>query len=264
MPTNIAVLRVRRPGETPPPPPAAERDVALDLRIDAPNRIYVRGRGLEAELGGKIHLRGSAAKPQPDGAFAMRRGQFSLVGQTLVFSKGEVGFDGGSLTDPSLNFLAKTTSGTVTANLAVTGTANKPKISLSSIPELPQDEVLAHLLFGRTASTLSPLELVQIGAALASLSGVTSGLGDPLEKVRKGLGLDRLSVGASLEAGRYVAPGVYLGAKQGITGGHSQATVQIDVTKGLKVEGSVGTGPPSGGASAAGSNSVGVIYQYEY
>jgi len=266
MPASIAVLRVRRPGETPPPaPPAAGRDIALDLRFDAPRQIYVRGRGLEAELGGKIQVRGSADQPQPDGVFALRRGQFSLAGQTLIFSKGEVGFDGGSLTDPSLNFLAKTTSGNVTASLAVGGTANKPTISLSSVPELPQDEVLAQLLFGRATASLSPLELVQIGSALASLSGVTAGMGDPLERVRKGLGLDRLSVGASLEAGRYVAPGVYVGAKQGITGGNSQATVQIDITQGLKVEGSVGTGAPAGGAaSSSGANSVGVIYQYEY
>jgi len=267
MPANIAVLRVRRPGEAPPPPaaPASQREVGLDLRIDAPRQIYVRGRGLEAELGGKIHLRGSASNPQPDGAFEMRRGQFTLAGQTLVFSKGEVGFDGGSLADPSLNFLAKTTNGNVTANLAVTGTANKPKISLSSIPELPQDEVLAQLLFGRAASSLSPLELVQIGTALASLSGVTSSLGDPLETVRKGLGLDRLSVGASLEAGRYIAPGVYVGAKQGITGGGSHATVQIDVARGLKLEGSVGVGGTStSSSSTSGTTSVGVIYQYEY
>jgi len=267
MPTNIAVLKVRRPGETPPPPPApvSQQVIALNLFIDAPREIFVRGRGLDAELGGKIHLLGTAANPQPDGVFALRRGQFALAGQTLDFKKGEVGFNGGSLTNPSLNFLAKTTSGNVTANLAITGTANKPKISLSSIPELPQDEVLAQLLFGRAATSLSPLELAQIASALASLSGVTSGLGDPLESVRKGLGLDRLSVGASLEAGRYIAPGVYLGGKQGITGGNSQATVQIDITKGLKVEGSVGVGAPaSGSASSSGANSVGVIYQYEY
>jgi translocation and assembly module TamB len=64
-----------------------------------------------------------------------------------------------------------------------------------------------------------------------------------------------------------VAPGVYVGAKQGVTGGNTQATVQIDLVKGLKLEGAVGTGAPSGasgGGSGAGSNSVGVLYQYEY
>ncbi len=268
MPAKVAVLNVIRPGMAPPPPPAPGHGIALDLIMDASSEIFVRGRGLDAELGGKIHVRGTADKPQPDGSFAMQRGQFALAGQTLTFSKGEVGFDGGSLADPSLNFVANTTSANVTATLTVSGTAGNPKIKLSSTPELPQDEVLARLLFGRSVTSLSPLEMVQIASAVASLTGITSGIGDPLESVRQGLGLDRLSIGGAsptLEAGRYVAPGVYVGAKQGVTGTGTQATVQIDITKGLKVEGTAGTGTPSGNASGTSStNSAGVIYQREY
>ncbi|MFZ4699263.1 MAG: translocation/assembly module TamB domain-containing protein [Candidatus Methylumidiphilus sp.] len=268
MPAKIAVLKVIRPGQAPPPPPPPAPNIALDLTMDAPREIFVRGRGLDAELGGKIHVRGTLETPQPDGGFALRRGQFELAGQSLTFSKGEVGFNGGSLADPSLNFVANTTSGNVTATLTISGMVSDPKIKLSSVPELPQDEVLARLLFGRGTASLGPLEMVQIAAAVGSLTGVTSAIGDPLETVRKGLGLDRLSIGGanpSLEAGRYVAPGVYVGAKQGVTGTGTQATVQIDVIKGLKVEGTAGTGAPaSGAAGAAGTNSVGVIYQHEY
>ena len=268
MPAKLAVLNVRRPGVPPPPPPAPGPDVTLDLTMDAPGEIFVRGRGLDAELGGKVHVRGTADKPQPDGGFAMRRGQFALAGKTLTFSKGEVGFDGGSLADPSLNFIANTTSGNVTATLGISGNASNPKIKLSSEPELPPDEVLARLLFGRSATSLSALEMVQIASAVAALTGLTSGVGDPLESVRAKLGLDRLSIGGAspaLEAGRYVAPGVYVGAKQGVTGTGTQATVQIDITQGLKVEGTAGTGTPSASApGTSGTNSVGVIYQHEY
>ncbi len=267
MPAKLAVLNVRRPG-VPPPPPAPGPDVTLDLTMDAPGEIFVRGRGLDAELGGRVRVRGTADQPQPDGSFAMRRGQFALAGQTLTFSRGEVGFDGGSLTDPSLNFIASTTSGNVTATLGISGNASNPRIKLSSQPELPQDEVLARLLFGRSATSLSALEMVQIASAVASLTGLTSGVGDPLESVRAKLGLDRLSIGGAspaLEAGRYVAPGVYVGAKQGVTGTGTQATVQIDITQGLKVEGTAGTGTPSASApGTSGTNSVGVIYQHEY
>jgi translocation and assembly module TamB len=268
MPASIAVLDVRRPGADPPPPPAPGPDLDLDLTIEAPDEIFVRGRGLDAELGGKVQVRGTAASPQADGGFQMRRGQFSLAGQTLIFNKGEVGFTGGSLTDPVLDFVAAATSGNITATFAVAGTARKPKIMLSSVPELPQDEVLARLLFGRGTSSLSPFELAQIAVAVASLTGVTAG-GDPLEGVRKRLGLDRLSIvggqggSPSLEAGRYVAPGVYVGTKQGVSGTGTQATVQIDIARGLKLEGNVGTGPPSG-AAGSGTNSIGVTYQFEY
>ena len=115
------------------------------------------------------------------------------------------------------------------------------------MPPLPQDEVLAHLLFGSGVGKLGALEVAQIAAGLATLTGAGGGIGDPLDKVRQGLGLDRLAVrnGANgnpaLEAGRYIAPGVYLGARQGSSGG-SQASVQVDIAKGLKLEATAGAG----------------------
>lgn len=265
LPSSIAVLKLNNPSARP-LPPETNSDIALNLTIDAPREIFVRGRGLDAELGGTVHIAGTLKELRPDGAFSLRRGEFSLAGQTLVFSRGEVGFDSGSLTNPSLNFVATTSRNNISASLTVEGSALKPKITLGSTPQLPQDEILANLLFGKGTATLSPLEMVQIASTLASLTGVTSGGDDPLEIARKRLGLDRLSAGGanpSVEGGRYVAPGVYLGAKQGVSGGNPQAIIQIDVLKGLKLESSVGNvGGTSSGASTA--NSIGVIYQFEY
>ena len=275
LPASIPVLNVIRPGArpTPPPAPALGQDIRLNLTLNAPRQIFVRGRGLDAELGGIVHLTGTLANPQPDGRFQLRRGDFSLIGQTITFTKGEIGFDGGSLTDPSLNFLASRAGNNVVANLAITGTASAPKIALSSTPPLPQDEVLSQLLLGRSAATLSALELAQVAAGLASLTGVTSGL-DPFNTVRSGLGLDRLSIGnrggsqkggSTLDAGRYIAPGIYIGARQSLTGNGTQSVVQIDITKSLKVEGTVGTGTASAtGNEGSQATGIAVIYQRDY
>jgi len=222
---------------------------------------------VDAELTGDLRVRGSSVAPQVGGGFTMRRGTISVAGTTLTFSRGKVGFDGTGVTgkiDPTLDFTADSTAGSVVATLSVGGYVSAPKITLSSVPELPQDEVLAYLLFKRSAKELGPFQLAEIAAAVASLTGVGGGVGNLLENVRKGLGLDRLSVGGggagagpSVEAGRYVGNGVYVGAKQGTSGGAgTQATVQIDIAKGLKVETDVGTGQ--------GGNSVGLTYQFEY
>ena len=263
MPTSIAVLKMSNAAVL--APPQSNSDIALNLTIDAPREIFVRGRGLDAELGGTVHVNGTIKKPRPDGAFKLRRGQFTLAGQALVFSQGSVGFEDGSLTNPSLNFVANTSRNNIIASLTIAGSALHPKIVLSSTPEMPPDEILANLLFAHGTANLSPLEMVQIASALASLSGVTVGIDDPLESARKRLGLDRLSAGgasSSVEGGRYIAPGVYLGAKQGILGGSPQATLQVDVSKRLKIEGSVGSGATPSGTST--TNSVGVLYQFEY
>jgi len=273
LPGSIATLDVRRPGA--PRSAAAETPlpgIALDVGV-AGRQMAVRGRGIDAEFAGKVHVRGSIAAPRADGGFKLQRGAFTLAGRRLDFSKGEIGFTGGALNDPSLDLVASSASGGITAMIVVAGTARKPQFKLTSSPALPQDEVLARLLFNRSASSLSPVELAQIAATLASLSGVESSVADPLEGVRAGLGLDRLSVSTdpqgnpTLNAGRYVAPGVYVGVKQNGTAGGTQGSVQIDLTDGLKLDGTFGTsdGTTGGGTAAQSTGSgVGLTYQVEY
>ena len=152
---------------------------------------------------------------------------------------------------------------------------------------MPQDEILARLLFGESASQLTSLQLAQIGAALASLSGIGSGV-SPLAKLQKTLGLDQLSVGggtggstsgttpgasgsssnsyATVQAGRYVTDRVFVAALQS-TSGFTQLKVDVDVIKNLKVTTRIGTG----GGTTQGTtpendpgSSIGVSYQFEY
>lgn len=273
-PPQVAKLPVRIPGKKPPPERAASQPLALDLTVDAPQQIFVRGHGLDAEMGGKLRVAGTSAAPQITGGFDMRHGTFSLAGETLTITSGKVTFEGSNLRgklDPALNFVAQTNSAGVTATLTITGFADQPKIALTSAPDLPQDEILAHLLFGQSVKQLGPIQLAEIADALVSLGG--GGGANPLAAVRKGLGLDRLSVGSSgtgpggtVEAGKYVANGVFVGAKQGTSGG-TQAEVQIDLTKHLKLQTTVGSGStPATGATPQNDpgSSLGLKYEFEY
>jgi translocation and assembly module TamB len=270
MPAEVPVLEVRVAGAPATAPPTPAPTVGLDLTV-AGQHIVVRGRGLFAELAGSVRVTGSSAAPQPLGSFHMARGNLSIAGQTLTFDTGEVGFNGGSLTDPSLDFVINSQTGTMNASLTINGTASHPKVAVTSVPEMPQDQALARILYPNNASP-SPLQLAAIAASLAELSGVGSGSG-VLGGIQNRLGLEQLSIGtaangsAALEIGRYVAPGVYVGAQQGAGGNSSQAKVEIDIAKGLKVVGTVGNGtnttPGATPAQSAGS-SLGVKYQFEY
>ena len=280
-PANVAVLPVRIAGAPAPRQPPAEakpaaqpllQRIGLDLTLDAPARVFVRGRGVDAELAGNIRFRNNMASPQPTGGLTLRRGAFSVAGHTLTFTSGSVSFTGAGLTDPALDLVATTTSNAVTATLTITGTAQAPKIILTSVPEMPQDEILAQLFFKQSTASLSPFQIAEIGSALAELTGTGSGIGDPLANLRKTLGLDQLSVGSTaggaptLQAGRYVAPRVYVGATQGTGSAGTAATVQVDITKGLKLKASGGSGAASATGDAAGGQaaSIGLSYQFEY
>ncbi|MFT9376698.1 translocation/assembly module TamB domain-containing protein, partial [Komagataeibacter saccharivorans] len=245
----------------------------------SPGRFYVRGHGLNTEMHGRIHTGGTATAPVVTGAFSLVKGGFSLGGISLDFSKGQVGFNGVGVThaiDPTLDFVAERSTNDGTARLNVGGYASAPKITFSSSPPLSQDQILAILLFGTDSQSLSATQMASIAAALATLSGGSAFA--PLGMVRKTLHLDRLQMSSSsngsggndtgaIEAGKYVMRGVYVGAKQATSGSGTQAQVQVDLTKRLKINTTVGTGGNVTGFTTPENDpgsSIGLLYQFKY
>jgi translocation and assembly module TamB len=283
-PPDVAVLDVRRPGKGPPPKPEKPLVITLNMAVDAPRQILVKGRGLDSEMGGQIKIHGTTDIPIVSGEFELQKGSFTLGSSQLNFSSGTVTFNGEGLKkkiDPTLDFVAQTVVADVTATVKITGLAASPKIELSSTPDLPQDEIMARLLFGESAAQLSALQVVQIGAALASLGGGGGGL-NPLTKLQKTLGLDRLTVGSdsnpttgansqtnngySVEAGRYVSSRVFVAVKESTTG-TSQLAVDVDLTKHLKLQTRLGNGSTTTQGTTPENDpgsSVGLAYQFEY
>jgi translocation and assembly module TamB len=272
-PPEVAVLEVRGVGQ---PPPAPRRlDLGFDIAVDAPRAVFVRGRGIEAEMGGKLHLGGTSAVPEITGGFDLRRGTVDLAGASLEFTTGKVSFNGSGVRnriDPTLDFAAQKAVNGSTATLSVGGYADAPKVTVSSSPPMPQDEILARLIFGTGVTQLTPLQIAQMAAALATLTGSSGGI-DPLAAVRRRLGLDRLSVGsgtagsgASVEAGRYIANRVYVGAKETTTG-TTQGELRLDLTQHLKLQAVVGNGTTTAQGVTPENDpgsSVGLTYQFEY
>jgi translocation and assembly module TamB len=286
LPPNVAVLKVHRRGKTAAVIADKPLVIALNVAVQAPQEIIVQGRGLDAEMGGDLQLGGTADTPLVSGNFDLHRGSFSLSGNKLNFTAGQVSFNGAGLKnriDPTLDFTAQSTlsDGTV-ATVRITGYADSPQFEFSSSPSYPQDEIMARLLFGVPGAQLSPLQLAQTGYALASLSGVGGESSfNPLVRIQKSLGLDRLTVGAgtttttptgtensgaSIEAGRYISKRVYIEAKQSTTG-NSQLQADVDLTKHLKLQTKLGNGTASLQGTTPDNDpgsSIGLVYTFEY
>jgi translocation and assembly module TamB len=191
------------------------------------------------------------------GGFKMIRGRLGIIGRRLDFTTGEITFGGGLV--PYLNMVASTTVNARTLNVNVTGLANDPAFSFTSSPALPQDEVLAQLIFGRESSSLSPFQIAQLADAVATLSG---GQRTSLfNKLRQGLGVDDLSVGtdenggAQVTAGKYLNKRTYLELKQGQDETKSGVAINLDIGKGVKLRGE---------ATADGNTSTGIFFEKEY
>jgi translocation and assembly module TamB len=269
----------------------------LNITVTLPGQTFVRGRGLDSEWRGRLVVSGTPAAPSITGRLDVVRGTYDLVGKTFVLSQGTITFLGGRTIDPIINIQATAQSSDITAMVALTGTATQPTIKLTSSPALPNDEILARLLFGTSMSQIGPAQGVEIASAAASLAG-----GDALDvlgKLRRGLGLDRLGLGSApgsvvpgigvpalssasgpatgfgatplapgtssgalaggtaLNAGKYVANGVYVGVSQGLQPGSSTANVTIDVTRHISVD------TEAGQMSGAGIG-IGVNWKLDY
>lgn len=215
----------------------------LDVTVNAPQQIFVQGRGLDAELGGSLRLTGSSAAPQAVGQFTMRRGRLSLLGRRLNFTSGTLGFSGSLV--PFLDLAAETTTSDATVSILVTGPATDPKFSFSSTPSLPEDEVLARLVFGRSMSDLSPLQIAQLAEAAAQIAGV-GGPTSLLETLRSKTGVDDLDVktdaegNAAVSAGKYLNDRTYVTIEKGEKAGSGKATIDLDVGRGVKLRGEAG------------------------
>lgn len=231
-------------------------DIGLDLRVRAPARVFVRGRGIDAELGGTLTIRGTATDPAVSGAFTLIRGRLAILTRRLDFTSGTITFGGNLI--PLLDLEATTTASSATITVSVIGLANNPTVTFTSSPALPQDEILAQLIFGQSMTRLSPLQIAQLADAASQLAGGEST--SLLESLRSGLGVDNLDIttdaegNAAVSAGKYLNDRTYLELQQSGSG-TGKAIINLDIGRGVKLKGE---------ASGDGGSGAGIFYEKEY
>ncbi|KRA50445.1 translocation/assembly module TamB domain-containing protein [Devosia sp. Root635] len=239
-----------------PIPQTRPAGLLLDVNVSAPNQIFIRGRGLDAEVGGSVRLTGPINNIQPVGGFALNRGRLAILGQRVTFESGTVTLVGDL--DPFLNLVARTEGEGITVFVTVSGRASDIDVSFSSSPMLPQDEVLSRLIFNRSMGELSPLQLAKLAGAAAELVG--GGGNGLVDSLRGAAGLADLDIvsddsgNVAVQAGTYIQDNVYLGVQAGANG-QSKVTINLDVTSDLKV---------TGAAGQDGNSSLGVFYERDY
>ena len=228
----------------------------LDLTLSAPNRVFIRGRGLDAEMGGELRLTGTTRDVIPAGEFALIRGRLDILGRRFVLSEGAVRMTGRFV--PFLTLTATTQTAGTTASILLEGDADDLQIRFTSVPELPEEEVVALILFGRGLDTLSPFQAAQLASAVATLAG--RGGDGVVGNLRRSFGLDDLDVSttedglAALRVGRYLTDNVYTDVTVD-SDGRSEVSINLDVSSSVTVRARTDTEGRSG---------VGVFFERDY
>lgn len=229
---------------------------ALNLTIRAPGRVFIRGRGLDAELGGQVVLGGTTRQVIPSGQFDLVRGRLSILNQRFELTEGSASLQGNFV--PVIRLVARTTARTGTViTISVDGPISEPTVTFASAPELPQDEVLAQLIFGRDLGSITPLQAIQLAAAVGTLAG--RGGGGLIEGFRTGLGVDDFDVtsdaagNTALRIGKYLGDNLYTDVT--ISSGTTEINLNLDLTQDLTVKGSV---------SSDGDTGLGIFFERDY
>lgn len=228
----------------------------LDVTVSAPNRLFVRGRGLDAELGGELRLSGTTAAVSPAGSFSLIRGRLDILGKRLNLSEALLQLQGELV--PFLRIVASTENDGIISSVVIEGPATDPVVSFTSQPELPEEEVLAQLLFGQTLQDLSAFQALQLASAVGTLAG--KGGDGIVGKLRKGIGLDNLDVKtatdgtASITAGKYLTKNIYSEVTVDQSG-QSQINLNLDVSPTITLRGR---------ASSDGTAGIGIFLEKDY
>lgn len=216
-------------------------DPALNLRIDLPNKVYVRGRGLESEWQGDLSITGRASAPIVIGSINIKKGYFDFLEKRFELTLGEIAFSGNSPPNPIIALEAVAEDDDFKAIIKLNGPADDPQFVLSSEPVLPDDEVLARLLFNRPLSEIGPIEAGKLALAVNKLRSSGGGF-DAFGEIRNILKIDTLDVvsdqdGESrVRAGKYLNDDVYVEVERGAADETGRARVEIELLPNLSLE----------------------------
>ena len=237
---------------TPPEDASPLDNVSVELEVDLPGRVFLRGPGLESEWAGNLGIQGPAAEPEITGQLSLVRGDLTFLDKRFKLVEGAVLLDGAYPPSPVVAITAQAKAGDVTAVVKLAGPIAALDVVLESKPPLPQDEVLARVLFGQGLTRLSPVQAVRIARYAAALSKKGRGL-DVLTQTQRSLGLDRLGLtqtgddakDVGVGVGKYLSDGVYLNVEQGLGRDSGRVGIEIEITPNLSVESTVE--PDAGG-----------------
>jgi translocation and assembly module TamB len=259
---NIRTREINTPADVAPVrAPGAPWRYLIDA--EARDGVSVDGMGLDSEWSADIVLRGTTADPRIGGIARVvpRSSSYSFAGSRFDITRGVIDFNENAPPDPQIGLLAETRVNDLTVRVSISGSASRPDIQFGSTPSLPEEEILARLLFGGSIANLSATDALQLGSAIASLRG-GSGM-DPINRLREAVGLDRLRIvpaDPALDRGTSLALGKRFGRRfyaEIVTDGrgYNATSVEFRITSWLALLATI---------SSLGRESVSLEYSRDY
>lgn len=237
--------------------------INLDLTLQARDRVFIRGWGLDAELKGKLTLKGNAHKPEIIGKLSSIRGRYEEFGKSFKLKQVKLLFEGSVPPSPYLDIVASSTRSGVEIIPTISGPITSPTFRLKSSPDMPQEEALSILLFGKNSTKISAIQAVQLSNSLRKFTSNKSDTFDPMRKIRDAFGLDDITASSeeegktstSVEIEKRISDNIRLKVDKGTNSQSGGTGIEMDLTPNISVESK---------ADISGNNTLGVNWKYNY
>lgn len=212
----------------------------LHVQLNLGDDFALQGYGITTRLKGELSISGG---PRITGEIHTVNGRYRAWGQLMDVEKGTIRFNG-PYDNPALDIVAIRPNIDVRAGVKVTGSANNPRITLFSDPEMSDAEKLSWIVMGRGASGGGAESALLQQAALAMLSGGGSG-----GNFASQLGFDEIGFsgpsedgerGAALTVGKRLSKDLYVAYEQSLNGAMGTLFIFYDLSRRLTLRAQTG------------------------
>lgn len=219
----------------------------LAVDFDLGDKFFLKGRGLDAQLGGAIGLTSAdGASPRANGSIRVVKGAYAAYGQRLEIERGILNFQG-PVDNPGLDVVAMRRNLDVEAGVAITGSAQAPRVSLMSRPDVPDSEKLSWLVLGRGEVGSSGQDYNALQAAAGAL--LSAGQSVSLQqRIAQAAGLEEVGLKGSggletavLTLGKRLSSRAYLSFERGLSSADTLVKVNYTLTRRVSVQAQAGS-----------------------
>ncbi len=197
--------------------------ITAQVKVDLGHKTHLVGLGLDGRLSGVLTVSERPGRATTGQGQITVDGIYKAYGQNLQIEQGRLLFASTPIDNPGLDIRAArklnpnaTIDDGQKVGLYVSGTAQKPVLTVFSNPVMEQSDALSYLITGKPLSQVKGGEGNMVGAAAQALG---SAAGDLLAKsIGSKIGVDDIGVSSSdalggnsaFTVGKYLSPRLYL------------------------------------------------------
>ncbi|KRE84777.1 pathogenicity protein [Rhodanobacter sp. Soil772] len=202
---------------------ASKLPIRALVKVDLGRKTHVVGMGLDGRVSGVLTVVERPGRATTGQGQIAVNGTYRAYGQNLQIQRGQLLFASTPIDNPGLNIRAvrklnpnATIDEGQEVGLLVSGTAQRPILTVFSNPVMEQSDALSYLVTGKPLSQVKGGEGDMVGAAAQALG---SAAGDLLAKsIGSKLGVDDVGVSSNealggssaFTVGKYLSPRLYL------------------------------------------------------